>query len=421
MRRKLRENATRYQRLEPRQLLAGDVTASFSGDTLRIVGDGSANEVNISINDGGDLEISGQNGTRINGSDNAVVMDLSAAMIEDLRVNLAGGDDMLFVEEIEIGNRAVIRGGGGMDSIGLFDVTVGDDLRVDAGGRHDNVSVDRLFIGDNLVINGSGGEDTIGIDDTTINGRTIINTGARSDRVAIRNSVHNDRVRIHTAGGFDFVSADGLDVNAVARVFTGGRSDNVFVNDTEFSTNVLVRGGGGNDNLEVTGMSTLAVAPDVSSFEGTDVVGGLPQTDQVFLDLVSSSARLGTIVEIATITPELSTLVGALEATELDDALAGDGPFTVFAPLNSAFDAISEVVADLSLSELTDVLLFHVTPDAVFADELVMMNSVDTLLGQSFTVNTTNGVVLNGNATLAATDIRAKNGVIHLLNDVLVP
>ena len=79
------------------------------------------------------------------------------------------------------------------------------------------------------------------------------------------------------------------------------------------------------------------------------------------------------------------------------------------------------VVQSLSLEQLTDVLTFHVAVDEIFAADLVQLESVDTLFGDPFTVDTTNGVILNGNATLDATDIRAKNGVIHLLNEVLVP
>ena len=143
--------------------------------------------------------------------------------------------------------------------------------------------------------------------------------------------------------------------------------------------------------------------------------------DEVFDDLIVSGARLGTIAELARLTPALSTLNGALEATGLDAAVAGDGPLTVFAPLNSAFDAISDVVAGLTNDQLTDVLLFHVAGQEISSELLVTLDSVETLLGQSFTVDATDGVILNGNAELAAVDIQAKNGIVHLLQDVLIP
>ena len=105
----------------------------------------------------------------------------------------------------------------------------------------------------------------------------------------------------------------------------------------------------------------------------------------------------------------------------MDAAVAGDGPLTVFAPLNSAFDAISDVVAGLTNDQLTDVLLFHVAGQEISSELLVTLDSVETLLGQSFTVDATDGVILNGNAELAAVDIQAKNGIVHLLQDVLIP
>ena len=140
--------------------------------------------------------------------------------------------------------------------------------------------------------------------------------------------------------------------------------------------------------------------------------------------MIASEARLGTVTELAVLTPELSTLVGALQSTGLDDALNGEGPFTAFAPLNSAFDKLPDgTLEGLTTEQLSDILKFHVVAgDAVFAAELVTLTSVETLLGQSFTVDLTSGSpVLNGDVTLAATDIRAKNGVIHLLNEVLLP
>lgn len=416
-----KKNGPDYATLEPRKLLAGDVTAIVAGNTLVISGDNASNEVLVSVNDSGNIEVAGRNETTINGNNQVFEVDLDDSMINDLRLFLAGGDDFAFVEDIEIENRLTIRGGAGSDTIGIFQVNVANDLYLDSGAGNDSVSVDRASIGDNLVIRTGGGEDFVGIDESDIRGRTVVDTGARHDRIAIRDSIHQSRVRISSGGGSDFISADGLTVNDAARINSGGRSDNIFVNDSSFGSRLFARGAGGTDNLEVTGDSEFSTNPRLSSFEGTEVIGGIPQSDQLFGDLVESGARLGSIVELAAMTPDLSALVGALQATGLDSALAGDGPFTVFAPLNSAFDAIAGVVAGLSTDQVADVLRFHVIAGEVFAEELVTLNSVETLLGQSFTVDTTNGVVLNGNATLAMTDIRARNGVVHLLNDVLVP
>jgi len=94
----------------------------------------------------------------------------------------------------------------------------------------------------------------------------------------------------------------------------------------------------------------------------------------------------------------------------------------VFAPLNSAFEKLPErTLESLTTDQLTDILTFHVATEQIFAGDPVTRTSVDTLLGQSFSVEVDDGVLLNGNVTIAATDIRAKNGVVHLLNEVLLP
>ncbi|MEM9409700.1 MAG: fasciclin domain-containing protein [Planctomycetota bacterium] len=417
---RMKKKNARYEQLEKRQLLAGDVSAVLAGNSLVISGDSSGNEVLIATNADGEIEVSGENGTTINGGEN-LVADIGDAVLQDLLIFMRGGADSVAIENVSIAGRTVVRGGSGSDAIGILNTDVGTDLRIDSGAQGDFISLDNVEIEGNLVVRSRGGEDTIGIDASDIDGRTIVDSGSLSDRVAIRDSSHQSAVRISTAGGSDFVSADGLDISSSVRIVTGGRADNLFVNDSRFGSSVLAKGNGGSDVLEVTGNTTFAQTPRTFSFEGNDVPGGIPQTEAVFTDLIAADARLGTIVEIAAMTPELTQLVGALQATGLDSALAGDGPLTVFAPLNSAFDAISEVVAGLNNDQLSDVLLFHVTSGSVFAEELVTLDSVATLLGQSFDVDVTNGVVLNGSVTLAATDIRAKNGVIHLLNDVLVP
>ena len=129
------------------------------------------------------------------------------------------------------------------------------------------------------------------------------------------------------------------------------------------------------------------------------------------------------IVEIAVQTPELSTLVDALVASGLDDALQGDGPFTVFAPSDAAFakldpDLLNNIIATPSL--LTSLLQYHVASAELTSDNL--NGSVQTLLsGQSLDVDNSNGVVINGNSNVTDADILASNGVIHIIDEVLIP
>ncbi|MCP4884733.1 MAG: fasciclin domain-containing protein [Flavobacteriales bacterium] len=129
------------------------------------------------------------------------------------------------------------------------------------------------------------------------------------------------------------------------------------------------------------------------------------------------------IVQIAQATPDLSTLVDALVAANLTEALSGPGPFTVFAPSNAAFakldpDIVNDIISTPSL--LTALLTYHVASAELTSD--VLNGSVQTLLsGQSLSVVNSGGVTINGTANVTTADVLASNGVIHVIDEVLIP
>lgn len=133
-----------------------------------------------------------------------------------------------------------------------------------------------------------------------------------------------------------------------------------------------------------------------------------------------------TIVDIAASDENFSTLVTALELAGLDEALQGEGPFTVFAPTNDAFNALPEgalegLVADTEA--LTDVLLYHVAEGEAMAADVVELDGqkVETLLGQYLDIAIEDETVLVDEAQVVVTDIKASNGVIHVIDSVLIP
>jgi transforming growth factor-beta-induced protein len=133
-----------------------------------------------------------------------------------------------------------------------------------------------------------------------------------------------------------------------------------------------------------------------------------------------------TIVDIAVADGRFTTLVAALQAGELVEALQGDGPFTVFAPTDEAFNALPEgTVATLLQPEnqamLQNILLYHVVAGKVMASEVVGINEADTLAGQPVMIEVVNGAVMIDNAQVIITDIEASNGVIHVIDAVLLP
>ena len=132
------------------------------------------------------------------------------------------------------------------------------------------------------------------------------------------------------------------------------------------------------------------------------------------------------IVDIAAGNSDFSTLVAAVSAAGLVDTLKGDGPFTVFAPTNAAFAALPAGTVDTLLlpenkDQLVKVLTYHVVPGAVTSDQLAGQRlSVATVQGQNVHVNGTHGVKVN-DATVTSADIVASNGVIHVIDKVLLP
>ena len=133
---------------------------------------------------------------------------------------------------------------------------------------------------------------------------------------------------------------------------------------------------------------------------------------------------VNNIVELAQETSDLSTLVTALTTAELTATLQGAGPFTVFAPTNAAFNKLDDGVLEILLdnpSVLADVLKYHVVSGEVMSTDLTT-GPVQTLLtGKSIDVTVGSSVMLNGTATVVTADIEAENGVVHLIDEVLLP
>ena len=132
-----------------------------------------------------------------------------------------------------------------------------------------------------------------------------------------------------------------------------------------------------------------------------------------------------SIVDIAVGNDDFSTLVAALTAADLVEALSGDGPFTVFAPTNDAFakideDTLTSLLLPENKSDLTNILLYHVVPRKVLSTDLEDHTRILTLQGTTVRVRTEPVVKINRSKVTAA-DIIACNGVIHVIDTVLIP
>jgi uncharacterized surface protein with fasciclin (FAS1) repeats len=131
----------------------------------------------------------------------------------------------------------------------------------------------------------------------------------------------------------------------------------------------------------------------------------------------------GDIVDVAASDPQFSTLVTAIKAAGLVETLKGPGPFTVFAPTDAAFAKLPAGTVDSLLADkaaLTKVLTYHVVAGRVDAAAAAQLTSATTVQGGGLAIDATNGVTING-ATVVAADVPASNGVIHVIDAVLLP
>jgi len=181
-------------------------------------------------------------------------------------------------------------------------------------------------------------------------------------------------------------------------------------------------------NYRVSPLKLVALASALGiSLSGNVLADSAIAADRI--DVSQANAQnlaqaTGDIVDVAAGNPDFSTLVQAVQAAGLVDTLKSDGPFTVFAPTNAAFNDLPDGVLDALLMPqnrdlLTEVLTYHVVPDEVTSDELET-GGVDTLNGGVAVDVSPERVVVN-NASVVQADVPASNGVIHAINRVLIP
>ena len=145
---------------------------------------------------------------------------------------------------------------------------------------------------------------------------------------------------------------------------------------------------------------------------------GMPAAEKT-----AAAAPAGDIVDVAVGAGSFSTLVEAVKAADLVDTLKGQGPFTVFAPTDEAFAKIDKAELDALLADkekLTAVLTYHVVPGKVMAADVVKLDSAKTVQGDTISIDTSDGVKVDS-AKVVKTDVMASNGVIHVIDTVVMP
>ena len=140
----------------------------------------------------------------------------------------------------------------------------------------------------------------------------------------------------------------------------------------------------------------------------------------------AKEAKSKDIVDTAVAAGQFNTLAAALEAADLVDTLKGDGPFTVFAPTDAAFAKLPEGTVESLLKpenrdQLIAILTYHVVPGKVKAADVVKLSEAKTVNGQDVSITVADNGVQIDNANVVKTDIGASNGVIHVIDTVIIP
>jgi len=171
--------------------------------------------------------------------------------------------------------------------------------------------------------------------------------------------------------------------------------------------------------------ATGLMNPELMGMNDRDLEVEAWMLNEANFDSGDSKTASSTVVEIAVSNPDFSILVDAVKKAGLVDALSADGPFTVFAPTNAAFESLFsqlgiDGIKDLSAEQLTPILTYHVVSGKVMSTDL-SNTKVSTLSGDNkLKVDISDGVKINESNVVAA-DIEGKNGVVHVIDKVLIP
>jgi transforming growth factor-beta-induced protein len=169
------------------------------------------------------------------------------------------------------------------------------------------------------------------------------------------------------------------------------------------------------DESVIVNASSTVVAADVESSNGVIHAIDSVLLPNAFLDVTGIVSK----------NYDLTTLVSLLAEYELVTTLQGDGPFTVFAPTNQAFDDISAVLPTLTDDQIVETLLYHVLDSEVFSGDLAATQTVTMLNEQDVTITVSNGTVTiegeGSTAVVTVADLDGTNGVVHIIDTVLIP
>lgn len=172
-------------------------------------------------------------------------------------------------------------------------------------------------------------------------------------------------------------------------------------------------------------IASLSLATLTGSLTVLAPANACPRSSKAPVPQTARAAQTGTIVDVAASNPSFTTLVQAVQAAGLVETLSGQGPFTVFAPTNEAFAALPAGTLEKLLKPenrdiLRKILTYHVLSGTV-RSTAIRPGQVTTVEGSPVTLRVRNGQIAVNNSTVTTADIQTSNGIIHVINRVLLP
>lgn len=225
---------------------------------------------------------------------------------------------------------------------------------------------------------------------------------------------------IEDAPAVDVILPDG---SAVISGLAFGESASLTLPQGIYNLQVVPSGATTPVVIDLTGTSLFAQTYYFVAATGTLTNPGVLASGWSF-ETINTLLDLGSITDIAVADSQFSTLVTALTAANMAGALSGGGPYTVFAPTNSAFAALDPALLDAVLADpalLTNVLQYHIAPGVFYAEDVVSFGQLLMANGQTADVAVNGSSVSIDGAPIVVTDIQASNGVIHVISGVMIP
>ena len=303
-----------YETLEPRKLLAGDVTVALNGSTLTVLGDGDANQIQVIGRQDGSAVVTGLDGTTINGGTTAFS---AAADLNTAQIQLEGGDDELTIRGLVLNNSLTVRMGDGNDAT---DIQFSDLRGIEVSGNDgdDVLEFDNVFSDRSIVIRGGDGNDTVAIGGMAANRNALIDTGSGDDSLVVDNLGIRGDMTLLFGDGDDEALFAGETYGYRGTVVLGDGDDFFSVlpatNEAaaRFRRNLNIQGGNGNDSISLDS--------SVSSSRRTRIDGGIGNDAVVEGDASLQRSRIRNFesAEIADLTTQLDAFYASLTATGID-------------------------------------------------------------------------------------------------------